>query len=49
MDKTTGVASAVGKDPAKRLVFELEIETALHEHRRGRLTYERWRSDRQEP
>ena len=38
------VGAAVGDDPAKGVVFELDIETALHKHRRGGLTYEVWRA-----
>ena len=39
------VARAVGDDPASGLVFELYLETALHKHRRGGLTYAVWRED----
>ena len=38
------VGAAVGDDPAKGVVFELDLETALHKHRRGGLTYEVWRA-----
>jgi hypothetical protein len=40
------VAAAVGDDPMSGIVFELAIETALHKHRRGGLTYDVWRADR---
>jgi len=39
------VGQAVGDDPAKGIVLDLDIETALHKHRRGGLTYDVWRAD----
>ncbi|HET7471916.1 MAG TPA: pyridoxamine 5'-phosphate oxidase family protein [Candidatus Limnocylindrales bacterium] len=39
------VARAVGDDPASGVVFELHLESALHKHRQGGLTYEVWRED----
>jgi hypothetical protein len=40
------VARTVGDDPETGVVFELHLETALHKHRRGGLTYDVWREDR---
>jgi hypothetical protein len=40
------VAKAVGDNPASGIVFELDLESALHKHRRGGLTYDVWRWDR---
>jgi hypothetical protein len=40
------VARTVGDDPETGVVFELHLETALNKHRRGGLTYDVWREDR---
>ena len=40
------VARTVGDDPETGVVFELQLETALHKHRSGGLTYDVWREDR---
>lgn len=40
------VGRAVGDDPAKGIVFELDLESALHKHRVGGLTYDVWRAHR---
>lgn len=40
------VGEAVGDDPASGVVFELDLDTALHKHRVGGLSYEVWRGER---
>ena len=38
------VGVAVGDDPTGGVIFELDLVTAMHKHRRGGLTYDVWRA-----